>query len=765
MRSIEEFPRQAVAPRRESFQFSLDDQLAQIPMERGLGLKEFLQPLLRYKLLFFAIVSVIVVVAAGVLWAMPSKYAAEARILVEDENAGLADVFDLREQRASQIEIALEQKEILHSREVAERVIGRLDLDQDPEINPTLGADSELADLTATLAGLWDEAATEGLELWHRFVPVASGDTTTMPAARGDEPGAPDEAMVAALEEEAAAGRLPVSRIPLLQSFLSKLHVAQTDAARILSVSFWSLDPEKAALIANTVAEEYVAFRRENRVEVARRATVMLEDNIANLRQQVETGEEQLEDLRARSTTLARGDTSIISGQLANANARVVELQALRAEAEARLDQLQTLSEEAPERVLNILDSPLLQRLRQDEALLLQDLSRMSSELGERHPRIVSARSELADVRSNIRRQIDQLLRGREHELAIAARNEALMRERVETLEAQLGQANREEAKLRTLERKVEADRELLGLFLSRLTRESATAAGTLRGSSEQIISRAYVPVDPVSPNKRMILALAFLGACGTGILTVYGAARMSPTLHGREEVERTLGARALATLPKRFGARAAARSGPPAGRSGEAIRRAMKSLYIQLVIARHHVVPRSVMVTGAEDDEDTTSLVLSLAHARSLAGQKVAVIDANLHRPELHRRLGIRMGPGLADLIVDRAVIDDVLVTVPAWKVDVIPAGATDTSGHDLMLRTHFRRLLRLLLNRYDLVLIDGASLAEQPDGALLAPEVDATVMIVRSGKTDRKAAWESMEQLHLSGADVAGLVVYGSR
>jgi Mrp family chromosome partitioning ATPase/capsular polysaccharide biosynthesis protein len=177
-----------------------------------------------------------------------------------------------------------------------------------------------------------------------------------------------------------------------------------------------------------------------------------------------------------------------------------------------------------------------------------------------------------------------------------------------------------------------------------------------------------------------------------------------------------------------------------------DGVREAFRGVQVQL--DQRDGPGRTVMVTSASQGDGKTTSAINLAFALVAAGHSVILIDLDLRKPDIGRRLGISPDePGVAALITTDARPEDLLVQAPGLgPLKVLPAGAD--AGHVVLLDELSRRVSRLLEEAAELadyVVVDTAPLGEIRDSLRIALEVEYLVVVARLGNTNRRG----LEQL----------------
>ena len=157
---------------------------------------------------------------------------------------------------------------------------------------------------------------------------------------------------------------------------------------------------------------------------------------------------------------------------------------------------------------------------------------------------------------------------------------------------------------------------------------------------------------------------------------------------------------------------------------------------------------PKVFAVTSALPQEGKSHTALNFAAALAEAGQRVCLIEADLRKPSLADALGIVGDIGLTAVLIGRASLADVVQQV-GDNLEVLVAGAVPPNPSELLNSEAFRHTLRSVRTRADTVVIDTAPLLPVADGAQIAALADATVLVVRAGKTSREEISRAIETL----------------
>jgi capsular exopolysaccharide synthesis family protein len=152
---------------------------------------------------------------------------------------------------------------------------------------------------------------------------------------------------------------------------------------------------------------------------------------------------------------------------------------------------------------------------------------------------------------------------------------------------------------------------------------------------------------------------------------------------------------------------------------------------------------------------------VSNLAVSLAQNGARVLVVDCDLRRPTVHRNFDVASAPGLSDLIVGHASLEQALRPGVAERLDVLPCGYIPPNPAELLGSGPLRDVLKQLRQSYEWVLLDAPPILTIADTAILCPSVDGLVLVVAAERTARHAVQRAVEQVTTVGGRVVGVVL----
>jgi capsular exopolysaccharide synthesis family protein len=326
------------------------------------------------------------------------------------------------------------------------------------------------------------------------------------------------------------------------------------------------------------------------------------------------------------------------------------------------------------------------------------------------------------------------------------------------------------------LKDEAEADRTLFDQLTAKV-REAGVNAG-YENSTIRVADLARPPAKPVWPNIPLAVSLAFVGSLLIGIASVITLELYNTTVRDPEQASRLLGIDVIGVLPsvrtrslltKSTGVRRIGEWNASALGSSRAKHQSPLTSYQEAIRTVRNTILlsdmdrpiRSVLVASAfpKEGKSTTAINLALAHAEQ--GRRALIIDADLRRPVIHKRLDISSEHGLADVLQGRMNWMQLVQNAPEHEnVDVLPAGQAQSRPADLM-GSAITQLLNQASASYDLVIIDAPPTLGFAESLQIATTVDGVIVVAKAGKTNRKAVATVLTFLRRVRANVLGVVL----
>ncbi|MCP5111526.1 MAG: polysaccharide biosynthesis tyrosine autokinase [bacterium] len=550
---------------------------------------------------------------------------------------------------------------------------------------------------------------------------------------------------------------------------LRNLKVTRPSNTYLLRVSYRSSDPQLASNVANSVAASYLEHTYNIRIRSSQSMSSFMEKQLDELKAKMERSSRALSEFERELNVINPEEkTSILSARLLQLNTEYTNAQADRVRREAAFDSVQAGMLEAAQASDRAQDLHSLVASRNQAR---ERFAELKAHYGANHPAYRKAAAQLAEVDD----LVDQATRGIAQRVEVEFR-ESVSRERmleraVTETKAEFDGLNARSFEYQTLKREADSDKTLYEELVRKIKEAGINAS--FQNSNIRIADSARPPIDPVFPNTKLNVVLAFLFSS----LLAFGAAFLSDmldsTIRDPEQVSRTMGADVVGTLPTvkpwkgRLGTvRTAAAGSAAVVKSGarEAVtgyEEAIRTLRNSILLTDFDRRVRSVLVTSASPGEGKSTAAVHLAVSHAEQNHRTLLIDGDLRRPSVHRRFNIPGAQGLSNVLVAEHAWRDLLHSpedLPA--LSVLPAGPPSRRASDLVGRG-LSEMIEEASMEYDLVILDAPPLLGFAEPLQMATIVDGVLVVARAGATNRKAVGSVISTLQRLRANVLGVAL----
>ncbi len=409
--------------------------------------------------------------------------------------------------------------------------------------------------------------------------------------------------------------------------------IQRVDNSLVFRITVSHPQAQKAADIANALAQVYFRQGNDGRRAVVERANSTLIEQIAGLRSQLDTAERAVQAFRSQHSLVSTSEGPIVSQQLRDLYGQISLAEAELARQQARRDQLARYSSRDPlsDTLPEALTSSAVISLRAQYAQSAREAASLAQTLAPQHPRLIEIRAELAETRRLLTGELARLRATVQEGYRQAEANLANLRKRATELTKSQEVSGAAQIRLRQLESEAEAVRVVYSASLQRA--KELEQQKRIETNNSRMLSEAVAPANPTKPPAPLVLAAALLfGACaGLGLAYLLEWLPTSRIVPERlkpltpEAAGLAIGVGTVISLP----AAAAQRE--------DALVPVTRLL--QKTLGPH--LPASVMIAGSVDDATQKALAEHLANSLAAHGESVLLCqdgsgrDMNIRRIE----------------------------------------------------------------------------------------------------------------------------------
>ncbi len=617
------------------------------------------------------------------------------------------------------------QKEIVHSRAFADRVVRKLQLDKNPYFKPL--KEKKNTGIIASVAGAV-----------LSIFPERAKPASPFPDYRFREELDPDLTDIVLKNVDLASGR----------------------QSNLLKITYKADNPTVAAVMANGVAETFIEHNLDIRVRPYRDAAEWLSSRLVESKAKVEDTEKMLQQYKeGKGIVSFETKENVLNQKLQELMTQLVQTEGKRHEAEIKYNQIKSVIDrpELLATVPDIMNNLVIQTLRTEELTARKQLSELSEKYGAKHPQIIKAHSQLDMLQKNIISEARKMLNAAKAEFEVAQSRETSLRRAMEQQKQEVLGLTRKAIDFNVIAGESGSNKQFYELLLKKL--QEASLSGGMSVSNAQIVDYAVIPKDPIKPKRALNLLLAMLVGLFGGVFAAFFTEYMDDTIKTAEDVDKNLDLPFFDVVPLTEETK-----GPifvtsdPKSATAEAYR----TIRTGLMLSSTDQPLKVILVTSSTPNEGKTTTAANLAVAMAQMGEKVLIVDVDMRRHNLHELYGISNPVGISDVIIDPKRLPEAIKSVDKHQnLDIITGGTLAPNPSELLGSERMREFITHLRGRYDRIILDSPPLLAFSDSLVLSRLADGVIMVIWGGKTTRNTIQQAVQSLQGVGAKILGVVL----
>lgn len=523
--------------------------------------------------------------------------------------------------------------------------------------------------------------------------------------------------------------------------------------------------PVEVAAAADMVAEVYADQNTKRDNLAKQRALDALEAELTAQRALVQEAEEKVDRIRKKYEITMVGNKSGTGSQQSSMDMlNLMQLESERIKvrlavegAKARLEKAQKLSDEdllaAAPFISSDTSIPKLVMERRTAEVQLSEFLKAS--MGDAHPQVAQTRAVIESFDKKIIEALNGLRIG--------------MQADYDAEKARLDWIEAEVSEMRTKARSAEGSEyrefnsameelEHRSMIRDNLEDRYVKERIELRIPKRlvEIITPAQQPEldEPISPNLLLNMVLGVIIGLGAGIALAYFTEYLDTSVKTIEDVERYMQLPVLGVIPQKV---------KPINdpKSDTAHSEAYRMLRTNIKLSKNIRNTKVLCVTSGSMGEGKSLTAFNLAYVSANLGDRVLLIDADLHRPRQHKMLNISNNIGLANVLVDEVNLNDAIFATPCENLHVMPSGKQATGIHGLLDNRRFPEIIKAVKDAYDYVIIDAPPIIGVSDTSIIVREADAVLLIIQHRKYPKSVANRAKVIIENMGANMIGIAL----
>lgn len=565
-----------------------------------------------------------------------------------------------------------------------------------------------------------------------------------------------------------------------LNRLVARLDVDRIDMSYVILVAMTARDPDKAARIANKIAEAYIADQLDAKKQVSNRAIAWLNDRIEELRAGVDRADNAVVRYRTDNNVVLADGKFMDETRVSDLNHKLTDAQQQKSDAEARLARIeQILARGTLEGgVTDEFSNEVIVGLRNKYAETQRKMKDLAARYGSDHSAVLKLKSTLDNLQSNIFDEFRRIEQGYRSDAEIAKVQEDSLTKQLANLASGSAKAQETRVRMQSLSDSADSIRSIrdnfLGRYLTEIQRE------TFPVTEARVVGRALAPPDAITPSAPRALC----GGLAIGLALGFGVGflreLLSNRIRNRSQAEQAADAACLALLPRiAFNNELSVRDAlagakgkradqsnrlldlvarDPFGRFAEGLRAAKLAVDEKLVGRTGKVLGFVSLRRG----EGASTVAANFAFLCARGGLPSILVDGDLRKASLTRHFTPDTPHGLAEAVLPSSRIPNagVLRNKQGWWF--LPAFGTQPREPQEILKPALAApFLDLLRDHFAYVVVDLPAIADAVDASCLASVVDGYVLVVESNRTPIDVMAEALRTKSAIGENIIGVVV----
>jgi len=598
----------------------------------------------------------------------------------------------------------------------------------------------------------------------------------------------------------------PLVRSGFIDEFLKRLTIRPVRKTRLVQTSFSDHDPKLAAETLNALFAAYIEMNIQKKYQATEQATYFLASQIAAVRAEIEANERKLQEYGKEKNIVALSSVeNTVIGKLGELNKALTDAQIDRINKESYYNEIRIAT---PDYIPDALSNPLIQKLREEYNRLYRDFMKRSETFLPDYPEILGLKSELDTAKKALEDETQALIKRAYTDFQAALSREQALAGAFSMQKREAFQLNSNAIQYNSLLIQIQNGKNLLESLMKRKSETDVSSRlKDLRTSNISVVDKAEIPSLPSYPDKgkNMILGLLVGLFAGLGLALLFES--LDTTVKDSEDVKKYAGIPMLGMVPafsnngrmRGYGetldeenmepgeaakpmwahilerARTAVGLKKPGMRADEhesvdlivhfspksSLSEYYRSIRTALLFSTIDAKMRALAVMSPLPQEGKTVTTCNLAVALAQTGKRVVIFDADLRKPRLHKVFRVKNLNGLTKYLTADLTLEDLLHATPIPTLFLINSGPVPPNPLELLGSKKMAKLIDQLKEKFDFILADTPPVLAVSDALALGSRLDGAILVVRAGRTPRKALKQTQEKMAAHKIKSLGVII----
>lgn len=695
---------------------------------------QYFQTVRRYMWRILSLAIVLTVAAFLVVLTIQPQYSAKVSLLIDAEQSNvLASEGGYGLGYYSRKEYFETQYQILESRQIAARVVQRMNLHENEHFN---------LDVLSAKKSASPSFIDQFKQTIKSFLPFL-----------------PPKEIVEKTEQEL----LDIKKAYAVGMLMGSVTVFPIRNTQMVEISVETPDASLSAEIANTLADVYIESYLEAKLEMTEKATTWLNESLQGLRNKLDEAEKRLADFYEKEQLVdIRGIVGLASEEVQQLSDQLIDAQVVLQRNQAIYTQVNkagvTLAELST--IPEVLNHSSIQSVKKAEVLAQSRVSELREVYGPKHPTLIAANAELNSIRLSLKNQISNLVSGITNEYRTIEVKVKALKSDLEDAKAKFRKLAALDNMRKAMQRDIDINQQLYDSFFTRLKETDQVDGFDL--ANARILDAAEPPKMASKPRKNLIITGVFVLSICLGVFLAFSLEALNNGIRSVDDVERKLSQRMLGIIPLQ----------PHSKKDNLALRHffdahqnlfseSVRTLRTSLQLLNIDKPSQTILITSSVPKEGKSTVAVNLAFAMGQLS-KVLLIDADLRRPTVAKRFELPgFQPGLANAVAGTHSLEECIVHDEESNIDILCAGTLPLNPQELLASERFALLMQQLRQQYDHILVDSAPTQAVSDAIVVSKHCDSLVYVVKSDSTSAKVINNGLSRFIQVGHRIDGIVL----
>ena len=581
----------------------------------------------------------------------------------------------------------------------------------------------------------------------------------------------------------------PPTDIQLADKLRGKVKAAVRRGTRLIDITVEDTDPVMARDLASSIVKEFMRENFSQRASVNRVASEFLQEEAEKLKKKLEESEAKLQRYKEQNQAVSLEERqNIIVERLRELSTKVTGAKGERLRLESDIEQVRAAGPQNVDQLLRIASVSQIPQVAEHRGRLLDaetEFAAMQDRYGSLHPKYIAASTRIDSLKQALHENVGKagdILNG-QYEAAV--QTETKLTTALKEQEAAALELNKIAIPFNVLQRDVESDSALYQSVIKRMKETTMTVA--VEQTPYTLVEEAMVASSPSKPQRSRTLAMVFGLSLFLAVGIVIFADGLDASLRSVDDAEAALQLPSLVGIPnyKASSSRHSSKKSNPGQKNApspaasirlhgkypiatlddpaSSLAESYRTLRASLSMLGPEDQRRIILFVSAIPEEGKTYTSINTAVVLAQQNLKTLLIDADLRRPSLNKALlhGKETPAGLTDYFSGNATLESIIHQTAVENLSLITAGHRAPNPAELLAATDLPALFNHLLETFDRIIIDSAPVNAVSDALVIAPHVHKTILVIRAGKTPRKAILRCIMLLKKAQATLGGFVL----